>query len=138
MRTKEYKQYIKSQEWFEMKLDLIHLRGSKCEKCGKLKQPQKLQLHHKTYVRLFNELPQDLALLCAVCHQLEHGLKIKTKKLKKKVELKKPIAPKSPNRTPIQKLIDKYNRGGYKSLKGFNAALNSLNRKSRKKAQRKK
>lgn len=32
-----------------------------------------LQLHHKTYERLGNELPGDFMTLCNACHRLIHG-----------------------------------------------------------------
>lgn len=63
-----------------MKVDLILIRGQKCEKCGAHKShPSYLQLHHITYARLFNEEPSDLLLLCGKCHLHEHGL-LKAKK----------------------------------------------------------
>lgn len=85
-----------------MKLDLIQSRGSKCEACSRDKLPNKLQLHHKTYERIFNELPSDLVLLCARCHMKQHidiipkkvlikvGLKKRKKKVFKKKKIKKP------------------------------------------------
>ena len=68
----KYREYLLSNEWVEMKLDLIQSRGCKCEDCNKPKLPNKLQLHHKNYERIFNELPSDLILLCAKCHMKQH------------------------------------------------------------------
>lgn len=56
------------------------------------KHATKLHLHHITYKNLFNEKPEDLILLCAVCHMKEHGLikvKLFIKKPKKKKRNKK-------------------------------------------------
>src|SRR5258708_7663004 len=32
-------------------------------------------VHHRTYSRLFNELPTDLEGLCEYCHEQQHGLR---------------------------------------------------------------
>ena len=86
MRSKEdikkYKDYIKSKEWLQMKLDPIQERGFKCEKCGK--PTHWLQLHHKTYKRLYNERGNDLLLVCGFCHLKIHKLTKPLKALKRK------------------------------------------------------
>lgn len=66
----KYKDYLKSKEWTEMKIDLIQNRGSKCENCGK---KGNVDVHHLTYERLYKEDPEDLMLLCRSCHSKEHG-----------------------------------------------------------------
>lgn len=76
----KYNQYIKSVEWYNLKIDLLQRRGCRCEKCGKRKRPTSLHIHHITYERLFNEIPTDLIILCPLCHAKEHGI-IKEKKL---------------------------------------------------------
>lgn len=68
----KYKAYLLSDEWLQVKLDLLQSRGCVCQKCKKPKPPNKLQVHHKTYERIFNELPSDLMLLCAKCHMKKH------------------------------------------------------------------
>jgi len=78
--TDEYKKYLKSEEWRQLRIDLYDFRGSKCEKCGSTKN---LQVHHKHYSNIFNEEPEDLIVLCSRCHAETHGL-IKPKKDKKK------------------------------------------------------
>ncbi len=88
----KYKKYLLSDEWATMKIDLIHIRGHKCERC-----PSKgnLHLHHLTYKNVFNEEPEDLELLCAKCHATEHGItKAKKPKKKKKVKNKRAFKPK--------------------------------------------
>ncbi len=76
----KYKAYITSIEWYTMKLDIIQLKGCKCEKCLEKKQPNKLQLHHITYDNLYYESLKDLMLLCETCHMKEHGI-IKEKRI---------------------------------------------------------
>jgi hypothetical protein len=81
----KYLDYLKSEEWYNLKIDLLQNRGCKCEKCGTKKSPTMLQVHHKTYIRLYDELASDLILLCGVCHMKEHEIfkeKIKPKRNK--------------------------------------------------------
>jgi hypothetical protein len=96
MQTQAYKDYLKSTEWKYIKLDIIQLRGNRCEKCKEQRQVNILHLHHKTYVRLFNEKLTDLELLYPKCHMKEHGIKEKNGKriIKKVVKKPKPKLPK--------------------------------------------
>jgi 5-methylcytosine-specific restriction endonuclease McrA len=66
----KYYQYLASEEWAQIKLDLYQLRGKKCEVCD---SKQNIQVHHLTYKNVFNEEPEDLILLCKKCHEKEHG-----------------------------------------------------------------
>lgn len=67
-RRKNYDSYLKSNRWREFKKLIIDKRGEMCEKCG----VKATDLHHKTYARLFNELPEDVLLLCRSCHEAIH------------------------------------------------------------------
>lgn len=69
-----YKEYLKSKKWFRKKQELFLLRGKKCERCPNV---SRLQVHHKTYERLFNEKLSDLEILCSSCHKKEHGIGVK-------------------------------------------------------------
>lgn len=69
--NKEYKDYLKSKEWSDIKVDLYLSRGKKCERCGSSKF---LHVHHKHYRNIFKEEPQDLEILCSSCHRREHGI----------------------------------------------------------------
>lgn len=81
----KYLNYLKSEQWANIKLDLIHIKGENCELCGQHRQAKYLNLHHITYKNLFNENPQDLLLLCYICHRIQHKLvKNKSQKIKKK------------------------------------------------------
>jgi hypothetical protein len=62
--------YIASPGWRKLRHDVIKERGAKCERCG---GTEELQLHHTSYRRLGNEAPEDLLLLCEICHHREHG-----------------------------------------------------------------
>ena len=83
----KYKQYLKSKEWKAIRLDIIQLRVC-CERCGSTKR---LEVHHKTYARLFNEKLSDLELLCSICHRKEHDIKSSKKKNKKRKKRKPPV-----------------------------------------------
>jgi hypothetical protein len=67
----KYNTYINSPEWKKFRLSIIIERGSVCEKCS---AEGSVDAHHLTYDRLFNELPQDIMLLCKPCHKKEHGI----------------------------------------------------------------
>ena len=68
--AKKYKEYLLSNEWIKIRADLITIYGG-CELCDSTRS---LQVHHLTYKNLFFEEPEDLILLCARCHMVEHGL----------------------------------------------------------------
>jgi hypothetical protein len=69
---KKYYNYLKSNEWKSIRLDLLEIRGEKCERCASVNN---LQVHHLTYDNLFNEAPEDLEILCRSCHKKEHNIK---------------------------------------------------------------
>lgn len=68
-RKKQYQDYLKSNEWAQLKIDLFNYRGRSCEICG---VNYSLQVHHLTYENIFNEEPEDLIILCKKCHQKQH------------------------------------------------------------------
>lgn len=68
----KYYDYLKSNEWAQIKLDLYESRCKQCEVC---ESKRNVQVHHLTYKNVFNEEPEDLILLCKNCHEKEHGIK---------------------------------------------------------------
>lgn len=74
-RKEEYNRYLKSPVWAAIKIELYEHRGRKCEICGRAR---KLQVHHKHYKNIFNEEPEDLLILCDICHREQHKKKQKT------------------------------------------------------------
>jgi len=68
----KYREYLKSKEWSEIRNDIYQIRGKKCECCGSVND---LHVHHLHYKNIFKEEPEDLVLLCADCHNEEHGYK---------------------------------------------------------------
>lgn len=69
---KKYEHYLRTDKWKGFKSEIVNVRGQMCERCGV--QTTGLDLHHLTYERLFNELPEDVQLLCKTCHRREHQL----------------------------------------------------------------
>lgn len=78
-RRKRYNEYLQSEEWAQLKIDLFNHRGKKCEKCS---SEEEIHVHHLHYRNIFNEEPEDLVILCKKCHFAEH--KDKRRKKKKK------------------------------------------------------
>jgi len=73
-KTKEwtnYKDYLKSDEWYKIRAQKIEEADNRCQLCYKL---GKLQVHHRTYKRIFNEKLSDLIVLCKNCHKIFHNV----------------------------------------------------------------
>lgn len=73
--NKNYREYLKSNEWKEIKSLVLKRDGNKCIKCG---SSNSLQIHHTTYVNIFNEVENldDLITLCSKCHMEEHNIEV--------------------------------------------------------------
>ena len=71
----EYRAYMHSPEWQEVRRRKFDQVGERCQRCGKwrhqLESPRILQVHHKTYKRLFHEWLSDLEVLCVPCHEIK-------------------------------------------------------------------
>jgi 5-methylcytosine-specific restriction endonuclease McrA len=65
----KYQLYLKSPQWFLIRNWLFYFRGEKCQECGSTKD---LQVHHLNYYHIFNEMPDDLKIVCKQCHELIH------------------------------------------------------------------
>ena len=89
--TKEYRAYLRSDKWKEIRLALFKMRGKKCENCSRTKL---LHIHHLTYERIFNEQLTDLQILCKDCHKNTHSRKKTKQILAEKVQKKKKAAKK--------------------------------------------
>lgn len=80
-RTARYKRVIKSRGWRELREQAKERSGACCERCGvrgtsRSKPDTTLHLHHLSYERLGKERLEDVVLLCARCHRLEHGVEL--------------------------------------------------------------
>ena len=70
LRKALYTKYINSASWNQstQRLACIERARGRCELCGRKGK----QVHHKTYYRIGNELPEDLLYLCLDCHEYQH------------------------------------------------------------------
>lgn len=66
---KKYDAYLRSSEWRRIRDGALRRAGWKCTRC---QSTQKLEVHHLTYVRLGSERPDDLLVLCKICHEGQH------------------------------------------------------------------
>lgn len=66
MGYKDYRAYLKSKHWREVRQ---RQPQTDCVCCG---SEGPLDLHHQTYARLGNERQHDLAWLCRSCHRRLH------------------------------------------------------------------
>jgi hypothetical protein len=63
----EHRRYMQSKKWKTFREQNI---DNKCYCCGS--KTAKLNLHHITYDRLYNELPEDVVTVCTWCHRDIH------------------------------------------------------------------
>ena len=62
-----YLTYLQSQEWKIRRNMALVAFDHRCAVCN---SDARLEVHHRTYERLGYELPGDLVVLCADCHEL--------------------------------------------------------------------
>lgn len=67
----KYHSYLRSRKWRKKREKVLKRDRYRCTRCGYAKR---LQVHHLTYDRIFNERLSDLTTLCARCHMREHGI----------------------------------------------------------------
>jgi len=67
---RRYLEYLRSPQWREKAEAAKLAAGGKCQLCS---SSAGLNVHHRTYDRLFNEHPSDLICLCRQCHRRHHG-----------------------------------------------------------------
>lgn len=92
----KYHEYLLSPEWKEFRKKAFEHYGKKCAHC---KRTKRLQIHHKTYINIFNEKLEDVMILCELHHARIHGIKLgkpikKKKRKKSKIEKAKNFKPK--------------------------------------------
>jgi 5-methylcytosine-specific restriction endonuclease McrA len=68
-RVAAYHWYLGSAFWRERREFILERASHICEKCGKRRATE---VHHLTYIRVFQELPSDLVALCKPCHAEIH------------------------------------------------------------------
>jgi len=64
-----YEWYLGSEFWAQKRHAALERANYTCEICRKAPATE---VHHKTYVRVFNELASDLMAVCSPCHREIH------------------------------------------------------------------
>lgn len=78
-KQSNYSEQVKSPLWQKKRLEVLNLRGFKCEICGNEKD--QLHVHHRFYIkgRKIHEYDNDvLQVLCEKCHEREHEISKRT------------------------------------------------------------
>ncbi len=65
-----YKEYLQTPYWKRRREDKLRAAGHRCQLCNRGSVP--LNVHHRTYERLGEELDEDLTVLCRECHHTFH------------------------------------------------------------------
>lgn len=90
-----YAAYLKTGHWKATSREAKERVGNRCQLCN---GTEKLEAHHRTYARRGEEQPQDLTVLCNVCHGKYHD------KLADAVKKDKPISDEPPP-TPEAEIV---------------------------------
>lgn len=69
LRALKYSDYLKTDHWYDIR-DAALYRNRHCHLCGADSQ---LHVHHRTYEFRGRERPEDLVVLCGLCHGAVHG-----------------------------------------------------------------
>ena len=67
----DYVEYLDSPEWWAQRRRALTRADDQCEQCGL--HDDSLDVHHRSYLRLGHELPEDLEVLCGACHANAHA-----------------------------------------------------------------
>ena len=65
-----YSEYLNSDEWQARRVLALKRAAGRCQLCN---AAARLQVHHRTYERVGNEMLEDLTVLCDSCHAAFHG-----------------------------------------------------------------
>lgn len=70
LRALPYEEYLQTQHWKRKRGEKLRAAGDRCQMC--YRRARSLQVHHRTYERLGEELDMDLTVLCGACHRTFH------------------------------------------------------------------
>lgn len=65
-----YREYLESDEWRRKRAEAIDRAGGRCVICAY--SGRNLDVHHRSYENIGNEGPEDLVVLCRLCHTRHH------------------------------------------------------------------
>ena len=69
LKSMDYRLYLRTEHWKRIREAALTRANYRCQICSSAQHPQ---VHHRTYVRRGEELPEDLTVLCEECHRLFH------------------------------------------------------------------
>ena len=69
MKFKSYQDYLISEDWKRLRNLKLKQADNKCQLCN---SADNLQIHHRTYKRVYEEDLNDLTVLCSYCHYRFH------------------------------------------------------------------
>jgi 5-methylcytosine-specific restriction endonuclease McrA len=74
----EYAEYLQSPHWKRRRQNFLVAHQYRCQECGLdcsiRERRHYINVHHKSYKRLWHEESSDLVALCRECHREEHGM----------------------------------------------------------------
>lgn len=71
--NKTYHAYLKTVQWQELKFAVYERDNYRCKQCKKSLAKMNGNVHHTTYINVYDESIDDLELVCKDCHQLIHS-----------------------------------------------------------------
>jgi restriction endonuclease Mrr len=71
LQAMPYRRYLRSPEWRRTRAAALLRAGNAC--ALDVRHTDKLEVHHRTYERLGEELASDVVVLCRTCHRLHHA-----------------------------------------------------------------
>jgi 5-methylcytosine-specific restriction endonuclease McrA len=84
-----YAEYLMSPEWQVLRGEALAWAEDRCQVCY---SSGPLDVHHRTYDRLFHEKLSDLTVLCHACHSIFHGkVEVEAEKTARRKELEAAI-----------------------------------------------
>jgi 5-methylcytosine-specific restriction endonuclease McrA len=69
LRRLPYREYLRTHHWRRTRELALERAGHRCALCPSC---DFLSVHHRSYLRLGFEQPQDLIVLCRECHERHH------------------------------------------------------------------
>ncbi len=84
LRAMPYKEYLQTPHWKRKREEKVRAAGRRCQLCNR--SSVSLNVHHRTYERLGEELDEDLTVLCRDCHSTFH----KHRRLERRTKVSKP------------------------------------------------
>jgi len=72
LRAMPYEEYLHTSHLKRKREDKLRALGYRCQLCNRAASEALLEVHHRTYERLGEELDEDLTVLCRPCHSTFH------------------------------------------------------------------